>query len=160
MAARRIKVALSLVYDRVKELKWSAERSVGAAHEMYISRGALTSRTPARAKPRGDTAGEGSAAHSGDLVAGEIFWELHDCTTNHVRTDNILTGNRGSSLPRAAVPRDVHGRPSGCSPCVALIKPSRSGMLPAPPSYAHESHITCSRSPTHRRGATCLAQHR
>ena len=27
----------------------------------------------------------------------EIFWELHDCTTNHVRTDNILTGNRGSS---------------------------------------------------------------
>ena len=53
--------------DRVKELKWSAERSVGAAHEMYISRGALTSRTPARTKPRGDTAGEGSAAHSGDL---------------------------------------------------------------------------------------------
>ena len=54
-------------FDRVKELKWSAERSVGAAHEMYISRGALTRGAPARTKPRGDTAGEGSAAHCGDL---------------------------------------------------------------------------------------------
>ena len=72
MAARRIKVALSLVYDRVKELKWSAERSVGAAHEMYISRGALTSRTPARTKPRGDTAGEGSAAHSGIVTSTRV----------------------------------------------------------------------------------------
>ena len=33
----------------------------------------------------------------------------------------------------------------------------RSGMLPASPAYAHESHITCSHRPTHRRGAALLA---
>ena len=83
-----------------RAISWSGARNV-------ISRGALTRRTPARAKPRGDTAGEGSAAHCGDLGEMEImvlhvWWSPSASLVVPVREAPRASSQRCDRVARAA----------------------------------------------------------